>query len=102
MNHFRLSNAANRDLEEIWEYIATDNLDAADRVIDSLHKTFSWLSQYPGAGHKRRDIDKPILLWAEGSYEILYRVFENFIEVDAVLHGSRDIPAVLREREPEE
>jgi len=102
MSHFRLSNAANRDLEEIWEYIATDNPDAADRVVDKLHKTFSWLSNYPAAGHKRRDIGKPILFWAEGNYEILYRVFKDFIEIDAILHGSRDIPEVLRQREPDE
>ena len=25
-----------RDLEEIWEYIAQDNPDAADRVIDEI------------------------------------------------------------------
>jgi plasmid stabilization system protein ParE len=28
-------------------------------------------------------------------------VLAGFIEIDAILHGSRDIPAVLREREPD-
>lgn len=100
MRHFRLSNGADRDLDEIWEYIDTDNLDAADRLVERLHTAFLWLSNYPGAGHKRRDIDKPLLFWAEGSYEIVYRVFVDFIEIEAILHGSRDIPAVLDEREP--
>jgi plasmid stabilization system protein ParE len=102
MSHFRLSNSATRDLEEIWEYIAADNLSAADQLVEHLHKTFLWLSKYPGAGHKRGDIRHPVLFWAEGNYEIVYRGFAGFIEIDAVLHGSRDIPAVLREREPEE
>jgi plasmid stabilization system protein ParE len=38
---------------------------------------------------------------AEGNYGIIYRAFAGFIEIDAVLHGYRDIPAVLRDREPE-
>jgi plasmid stabilization system protein ParE len=101
MNHFRLSNAANRDLDEIWEYIAADNLVAADHLIERFHQAFLWLSKYPGAGHRRTDISKPVLFWAEGNYEIIYRVLAGFIEIDAILHGSRDIPAVLREREPD-
>jgi plasmid stabilization system protein ParE len=33
MNRYVLSVAAELDLDEIWEYIAQDNLDAADRWI---------------------------------------------------------------------
>ncbi|MGB9032837.1 MAG: type II toxin-antitoxin system RelE/ParE family toxin [Acidobacteriaceae bacterium] len=102
MNHFRLSNAAHRDLDDIWEYIAADNLDAADRRVEHLREVFHWLSSYPAAGHKRRDIEKPVLFWAEGNYEIVYRALAGFIEIDAILHGSRDIPSVLRERDPEQ
>lgn len=103
MGHFRLSNSANRDIEEIWEYIAADNPEAADQWLARFHETFRWLSRYPRAGHKRGDAGRrPVLFWVEGRYEIVYRVMSGFIEVDAVLHGSRDIPAVLREREPEE
>jgi len=103
MGNFRLSNAANRDLEEIWEYIAADSLDAADQWIAHLHEVFRWLSGYPGAGHKRSDAGtRPLLFWAEGRYEIIYRLLAGCIEIDAVLHGSRDIPAVLRERGPGE
>lgn len=103
MGHFRLSNAADRDLEEICEYIAAENLEAADRWIARFHEVFRWLSRYPGAGHKRKDAGtRPVLFWVEGRYEIIYRVLSGFIEIDAVLHGSRDIPAVLRERESDD
>jgi len=103
MGHFRLSNSANRDIENIWEYIAADNPDAADRWIARFHETFRWLARYPGAGHKSSDAGtRPVLFWVEGRYEIIYRVLSGYIEIDAVLHGSRDIPAVLREREADE
>ncbi|HKR26236.1 MAG TPA: type II toxin-antitoxin system RelE/ParE family toxin [Acidobacteriaceae bacterium] len=100
MGRFRVSTSAFRDLDEIWSYIASDNPAAADRIIGQLHEAIRWLARYPAAGHRRSDIgERPLLFWAEGRYEIVYRVFDDFIEVDAVLHGSRDIPAVLRGRE---
>ena len=44
MSDFILSPAASRDLDEIWEYIAEDNLDAADRWVDKLKRPCtSWL-----------------------------------------------------------
>jgi plasmid stabilization system protein ParE len=102
MSRFRLSRSANDDLESIWEYIAADNPDAADRLIEQFHDAFQWLANYPRAGHKRQDMgDRPVLFWPEGRYEIIYRPFPGFIEIDAILHGSRDIPAVLRDREDE-
>ena len=36
MGGFKLSPEALSDIEEIWEYIANDNLDAADRVRDEI------------------------------------------------------------------
>lgn len=36
MSDFTLSPAAHRDLEEIWEYIAADSVDAADRWLAKL------------------------------------------------------------------
>ena len=87
------------DLDDIWSYIATDNPIAADRVIQNLHETIRWLARFPAAGHRRHDMGgRPLLFWPEGRYEIIYRAFDDFIEVAAVLHGSRDLPSVLRER----
>lgn len=37
MSEFVLHPAACKDLEEIWEYIALDNLDAADRVREEIY-----------------------------------------------------------------
>jgi plasmid stabilization system protein ParE len=96
--------AARDDLKEIWNYIAQDSLDAADRVAERLQDAVLRLGQFPGSGHMRRDLadQRPMLFVAEGSYLILYRVTQHSVEIAAVLHGSRDILAVLREREPEE
>jgi antitoxin ParD1/3/4/toxin ParE1/3/4 len=38
---------AEQDLNEIWEYIADDSIDAADRWIDKLFDAFVSLAQSP-------------------------------------------------------
>jgi antitoxin ParD1/3/4/toxin ParE1/3/4 len=42
------------DLDEIWEYIAQDNVDAADRVLADIHSTLTLLAGSPQIGHRRR------------------------------------------------
>jgi plasmid stabilization system protein ParE len=99
MNTYVLSTGADLDLDEIWEYIAQDNIAAADRWIDKLFDAFDKLARNPGMGHKRQDLTAyPILFWPVGAYLILYRVQKEFIEIVAVTQGARDIPSFLRQR----
>ena len=99
MNQYVLSVDAELDLGQIWEYIAEDNIDAADRWIDKLFDAFQSLAQAPGMGHKREDLTTfSILFWPVGAYLILYRVQGRQIEIAAVTQGSRDIPAFLNQR----
>ena len=44
------------DLTEIWEYIAADNLDAADRVLDEIYRAIVSLVSFPHQGHVRLDL----------------------------------------------
>ena len=44
------------DLDEIWEYIAEDNIDAADRVLADIHSTLTLLTGSPHIGHRRPDL----------------------------------------------
>ena len=99
MSDYILSTAAEFDLDEIWEYIATDNIDAADRWIGKLFDAFEALGQMPGMGHRREDLTSyPVLLWPVGAYLIIYRAERRPIEIVAVTQGSRDIPAFLNRR----
>jgi plasmid stabilization system protein ParE len=56
MTGYVLSIDADLDLDEIWEYIAADNIDAADRWIEKLFDAFEALARTPGMGHKREDL----------------------------------------------
>ena len=44
------------DLDEIWEFLRADNLDAADRVIAEILSAISGAVPFPGQGHKRPDL----------------------------------------------
>jgi plasmid stabilization system protein ParE len=94
-----LSPAAELDLDQIWEYIAEDNIEAADRWIAKLFDAFESLAQAPGMGHKREDLTPfPVLFWPVGAYLIIYRLQAEGIELVAVTQGARDIPAFLSQR----
>jgi antitoxin ParD1/3/4/toxin ParE1/3/4 len=99
MTGYVLSVDADLDLNEIWEYIAADNIDAADRWVAKLFDAFDALARTPDVGHKRKDLsDYPVLFWPVGSYLIIYRAEHRPIEIVAVTQGSRDIPTFLRRR----
>ncbi len=94
-----LSTCAELDLDEVWEYIALDNIRAADRWIGKLFDAFDALARNPGMGHKREDLTAyPILFWPVGAYLILYRAQKEFIEIVAVTQGGREVPSFLHQR----
>jgi plasmid stabilization system protein ParE len=100
MNRFVLAPDADLDLDDIWEYIAIDSLDAADRFIEKLHGQIQALAATPRMGHRRADLaeDRPLLFWPVGNYLIIYRALAEWIEIVAIVHGKRDIPRFLQRR----
>ena len=100
MSEYVLGSDARLDLEEIWDYIANDSIDAADRWIDKLFDGFEVIALMPGIGHRREDLtDYPVLFSTVGAYLIIYRARPGQpIEIVAVTQGSRNIPSFLRRR----
>ncbi len=99
MKEYSLSDLAKEEIREIWEFIARDNEDAADRWITRIVEALDMLARNPRIGHTRGDLTgNPFLFWPIGEYLIIYRVFGEDIEILAVTQGSRDIPSYLRRR----
>lgn len=96
MSHFILSPLASLDLDETWEYIASDNLDAADRWLAEIEKALHLLAEMPGLGHTRKDLtSRPVLFWPVGRYLIIYRADRRPIEVVRIVSAYRDVPRLL-------
>lgn len=103
MSGFDLHPEALADFEEIWEFIAADNLDAADRVLEEIYDAIRALVPFPHQGHARSDLAaRPLRFQHVREFLIAYAPDEKPLLVIAVLHGRRNprvIAALLRGRE---
>jgi plasmid stabilization system protein ParE len=102
MSAFVLHPQVYTDLEEIWEYIAADSLDAADRVREEIYEAIQSLVPFPYIGHSRPDLaSRPLRFQSVRDYVISYAPDEKPLVVIAVLHSRRNprvIAAILRGR----
>ena len=58
---YRLTREAQANVNEITEFIAEDNVDAAIRVLDALEHAFARIAANPEIGHNRDDLtDRPV------------------------------------------
>ncbi|HEX4961151.1 MAG TPA: type II toxin-antitoxin system RelE/ParE family toxin [Thermoanaerobaculia bacterium] len=98
MSRFVLTPAAREDLVEIYDYISKDSPNAARRVLAELRSAMSKLARMPELGHFRRDLaSEPFRFWSVYSYLVIYRSEARPIQVLRVLHGARDVRAILEE-----
>jgi plasmid stabilization system protein ParE len=102
MSGFVLHPDAFADLAEIWDYIATDSLDAADRVLDEIHEAIQGFIVFPEQGHFRTDLtSRPLRFHPVRDFLIAYAPGEKPVLVIAIIHGRRSprvIAAMLRGR----
>lgn len=95
-HNFIISPEARDDLLNIQDYIAKNNFQAAETVIDAVFVACAKLAQYPLMGHTRSDLtDRNVRFWSIYSYLIIYDARTSPISIVRVLSGYRDISAIL-------
>jgi plasmid stabilization system protein ParE len=95
MSKFVLHPEAYADLNESWEYVAADNIDAADRLLDEIYSAIGTLTRFPHTGHVRPDLTSHAMRFQlVRDYVIAYVPDEELLTVIAILHGRRN-PRVL-------
>jgi plasmid stabilization system protein ParE len=91
------------DLDEIWEFIRADNLDAADRMIAEILSAIRAVVSFPNQGYTRPDLtSRPLRFTLVREYLIAYAPEEHPVWVVAVIHGRRSpriMAAILKGRE---
>lgn len=85
------------DLDEILEYIARDNPDAAEQFISFLEEKCERLSHMPRIGARRDDLAEGLRASPVGHYVIYYRPTDEGVRIERVLHGARDAEALFDE-----
>ena len=92
------------DLASIYDYLLERNTAAAARFLQVVQPTLDDLATFPGKGSPKHFRDRKlqgIRSWnlpGFRSYLILYRPITVGIEVIAIVHGSRQLSRVLRDR----
>jgi toxin ParE1/3/4 len=90
------------DLPAIYAFIARENPNAAERVLESVRQTFARISQTPSSGvvYSPRDPTlKGIRMFPVDGYPnylIFYRFGSDVVRVLYVVHGARHLPHLFR------
>ena len=95
MSDLVFSPQAEQDLAEIWDFIAQDDIDAADRVCADIEQKCQAIAQAPGMGRVRDELAPSLRSFPAGKYVIFYRLIENGIEIARILHGARDLKSAF-------
>lgn len=92
------------DIYELTLHLLTVSDNLARRFVDAVQKTLKQIAMHPGTGSPKvfatPALDGVRSWWVEGfrNHIIYYLVRTDGIEVLAVLHGARNIEAVLKRR----
>jgi plasmid stabilization system protein ParE len=83
---------AERGLEAVYDYIATDNPLAAENVVRHLLMEAAGLTAFPMVGHEGKRAGTRELVLSKYPYTLIYRLSANKVRIVAVLHQSRQYP----------
>ena len=97
MAKFFVAPEALDDLELVWAYIAQDNPEAADRVVDAAYRLCQVLAEHPELGRLRRFPEnspadlRSFVITEFPNYVIFYRPHVEGVEIVRVIHGARNV-----------
>lgn len=90
------SRSVESDLETIGDYIALDNPTRAVSFIRELRDLIGALGENPYLYRLRPDFGRDARVAPMGRYVIIFRVVDQVVRIERVLHGGRDLPRVYQ------
>lgn len=97
MSRVELTRRADVDLQQIWVYIAEDNIAAADRLWEQLQSAIHLLSLNPYMGEAVGLRLVEIRQFSIRNYVMYFRPLPDGIRLLRVIHASRDVRALIDE-----
>jgi toxin ParE1/3/4 len=92
---FRFTVAAERDVEEISDYIARDNPVRAVTFIEALTERCHLLTEQPAAAPLRPEFGNGVRMIPFGRYLVFYSFDADELKIIRVIHGARNWQAGL-------
>lgn len=90
---------AREDLFALYDYIAADDVRAAERVIDRLYNACVFLGRNIEAGRARPDLGKALRSFPVSRSVILYRTVGADVEIVYIAHSARDLAALVEQED---
>jgi len=90
-----ISERARQDLEDIWDYIALDDIDAANQTLDTIYETCETIAEVPHIGRSRDELLPGVRSFPIKKHTIFYRIHNQIIEIVRILHARQDIESQL-------
>jgi toxin ParE1/3/4 len=84
-----------QDLLDIGDYIAKDSRANAQRFVARLVEHCQHIGNAPMGYVSREDLAPNLRMAALGCYVIFFRVLDDTVRIERVLHGARNLPVVL-------
>jgi len=95
MNSYIIAPEAIRDLEQIIDYFAMDNVDRGEQFLDEFTKKCRYLTQFPMMGRSYREIRSYLRGLPMKKHIIFYRVLKDGLEIMRVVPANRDLEAIF-------
>jgi toxin ParE1/3/4 len=89
----RLLRAAEEDLSEIYEYIASENRKAAEAILTRIEKDLAHLARQPQLGRVPSDEELVCMGYRYlivTDYLVFYTLEEQTVLIHRIIHGARD------------
>ncbi len=97
MAKLRLSASARQDLRTIRkEGVEKHGGAASQRYMFGFDRLFDLLQRHPLAGQERPEFTQSVRALSHRPYRLLYRVENEMVVVDRMIHMSRDVRRALR------
>jgi toxin ParE1/3/4 len=84
-----------RDLEAIADYIAADSPIRARTFVREIQERCRKLGNFPESTRQFLELGKDARILPYRNYVILYRNLPNEVSIERVIHGARDILALI-------
>jgi len=92
-----ISDEAESDLDDIWDYIAKDSPLKADRFTDQLYRKCIDIANLEGIGRRRDELSEGLLSIPHKKFVIFFEREKKVVNIVRVLRGSRDLDQIFEE-----
>lgn len=98
MSQYIISLPASRDLREISQYFAVENVEAGESLLQEFNQKCKQLASFPNMGRKYENLSPDLRGIPLNGYIIFYQIIDG-IEIVRVVSGRRNLKSLFGNQE---